>query len=82
MRLDVVFEGDGFDEFLYSAGDLSLVAPGVCSGELGGDGFEKVDDLGEAGFVFFGDVGREGGVDCSDSKVQITSGYGFSKYGV
>jgi hypothetical protein len=64
-----MFKGYGFNEFLDSAGDLSLVAPGVYAGELGGDGFEKVDDLGEAGFVFFGDVGREGGVDCSDSVI-------------
>lgn len=77
-----MFERDGFDEFLYSARDLSLVAPGVCSGELGSDGFEQVDDLGEAGFVFFGDAGREGGIDCSDSKVQVMLGYGFPQYGV
>lgn len=64
-----MFEGDGFDEFLDSAGDLSLVAPGVCSGELGGDRLEEVDDLGEAGFVFFGNVGGERGVDCSDSVI-------------
>ena len=69
LGLDIMFEGDGFNEFLDSAGDLSLVAPGVCPCELGGDGFEKVDDLGEADFVFFGDVRREGCVDRSDSVI-------------
>lgn len=48
-------EGDGFDVFLKAWGDLALVVPRVGAMEVGGDGEEKVRDLGEAGGVFFED---------------------------
>jgi hypothetical protein len=48
---------------------LSLVAPGVGAGELWGDGFEEVDDLGEADFVLLCDVGGEGDIDFADSVI-------------
>lgn len=81
MGLDVLFEGDSFDEFLNSAGDLSLVAPGVGAGELWSDGFEEVDDLGEACFVFFGDVGGRGALTVR-TLIDILLTYGVLWYGV
>lgn len=67
LVLEVVVEGEGLDELLDGAAELALVAPAVDAGDVWDDGAEEVGDLGKAGRGFFGDGGRDRGVDGSDS---------------
>lgn len=57
---EVVVEGDCLDEFLDTAADLALVAPGLDAVEVGDDRGEVLVDLFEASVVLFCDVGWNG----------------------
>lgn len=64
---EVVVEGDRLDEFLDTAADLALVAPGLDAVEVGDDRGEVLVDLVEASVVLFCNVGWDGLVGSADA---------------
>lgn len=67
LRAEVVIEGERFNEFLYAAADVALVAPRVDALYIWENGGEELVDLVEAALVFRGDFRREGLVNCADA---------------
>lgn len=60
-------KGDRFDEFLYAARDLSLVAPRVDPSQIGRHGGEQLVDGLCAGVDVAGYCGREGSLERADA---------------
>lgn len=74
LRLHVVLEREGLDEFLHPAAELPLVPPalGAVGVDVRDQGAEEVEDLVDAGFVLFGDGGWDGGCDGADAVVVVS----------
>lgn len=67
-----MFESDRFDVFLDAPSQLVLIAPGIETGDVGGDGFEVVDNArGEVGDIFCDGLG-DGCVEIADSKGKVS----------
>ena len=64
-------EGNGFDEFLDSAGDVALVAPCVYTLQIWNNGIQEVDYGFVSGSILFFDGCGEGGLEACCSVIML-----------